>query len=194
MILDFAERHRELTSDLKKPVWQEIVDVTQPPCIGIGIAFAAPTTTTTTLKSKQSKDKRTLSTVEHGLTLEGPIREKGLFSFHLIFAWNETKNKILVWQKNRSKMSKLKVSNLLLKSRSFFLVDRQRRLSSFRDEPKLKRRLEQLQAANDVLPFSKFLTDTFGRQHTYLRISLTEKCNLRYDVTCLKTILRQILG
>ena len=91
-------------------------------------------------------------------------------------------------------MSKFKVSNLLLKSRSFFLVDRQRRLSSFRDEPKLKRRLEQLQVANDVLPFSQFLTDTFGRQHTYLRISLTEKCNLRYDVTCLKTILRQILG
>ncbi|KAL3873916.1 hypothetical protein ACJMK2_036993 [Sinanodonta woodiana] len=26
---------------------------------------------------------------------------------------------------------------------------------------------------------SKFLTDTFGRHHTYLRISLTEKCNLR---------------
>lgn len=29
------------------------------------------------------------------------------------------------------------------------------------------------------LPFSSFLTDTFGRQHNYLRISLTEKCNLR---------------
>ncbi|XP_046567734.1 molybdenum cofactor biosynthesis protein 1-like isoform X2 [Haliotis rubra] len=27
--------------------------------------------------------------------------------------------------------------------------------------------------------FSDFLTDTFGRQHTYLRISLTERCNLR---------------
>ncbi|KAL6477447.1 hypothetical protein MHYP_G00132820 [Metynnis hypsauchen] len=31
----------------------------------------------------------------------------------------------------------------------------------------------------DVLPFSEFLTDTFGRRHSYLRISLTEKCNLR---------------
>ncbi|XP_013403595.1 molybdenum cofactor biosynthesis protein 1 isoform X1 [Lingula anatina] len=31
----------------------------------------------------------------------------------------------------------------------------------------------------DVLPFSEFLTDSFGRQHTYLRISLTERCNLR---------------
>ncbi|KAK7104533.1 hypothetical protein V1264_019231 [Littorina saxatilis] len=27
--------------------------------------------------------------------------------------------------------------------------------------------------------FSEFLTDTFGRQHSYLRISLTERCNLR---------------
>uniref|UniRef100_A0A673CBH4 GTP 3',8-cyclase n=1 Tax=Sphaeramia orbicularis TaxID=375764 RepID=A0A673CBH4_9TELE len=29
------------------------------------------------------------------------------------------------------------------------------------------------------LPFSAFLTDNFGRRHSYLRISLTEKCNLR---------------
>ncbi|XP_054936185.1 molybdenum cofactor biosynthesis protein 1 isoform X6 [Physeter macrocephalus] len=28
-------------------------------------------------------------------------------------------------------------------------------------------------------PFSAFLTDSFGRRHSYLRISLTEKCNLR---------------
>ena len=28
-------------------------------------------------------------------------------------------------------------------------------------------------------PFSSFLTDTHSRQHTYLRISLTERCNLR---------------
>ncbi|GAB1601655.1 molybdenum cofactor biosynthesis protein 1-like [Argonauta hians] len=32
---------------------------------------------------------------------------------------------------------------------------------------------------NTVLPFSAFLTDNHGRQHTYLRISLTERCNLR---------------
>lgn len=31
----------------------------------------------------------------------------------------------------------------------------------------------------NILPFSSFLTDKFGRQHTYLRISLTERCNLR---------------
>jgi len=28
-------------------------------------------------------------------------------------------------------------------------------------------------------PFSNFLTDRFDRQHTYLRISITERCNLR---------------
>lgn len=28
---------------------------------------------------------------------------------------------------------------------------------------------------------SPFLTDSFGRQHDYLRISLTEKCNLRCE-------------
>lgn len=31
----------------------------------------------------------------------------------------------------------------------------------------------------DAKPFSDFLTDTFHRQHDYLRISVTERCNLR---------------
>lgn len=31
----------------------------------------------------------------------------------------------------------------------------------------------------DAKPFSDFLTDTYQRQHDYLRISLTERCNLR---------------
>ncbi|KAL8934534.1 MAG: hypothetical protein Q9211_005178 [Gyalolechia sp. 1 TL-2023] len=31
----------------------------------------------------------------------------------------------------------------------------------------------------DAKPFSHFLTDNFNRQHTYLRISVTERCNLR---------------
>lgn len=31
----------------------------------------------------------------------------------------------------------------------------------------------------EAKPFSDFLTDTFNRQHDYLRISLTERCNLR---------------
>ncbi|KAI0199669.1 molybdenum cofactor biosynthesis protein 1 B [Astrocystis sublimbata] len=32
---------------------------------------------------------------------------------------------------------------------------------------------------HDARPFSDFLTDNFHRQHDYLRISLTERCNLR---------------
>lgn len=37
-------------------------------------------------------------------------------------------------------------------------------------------RFEALKSAE---PFSSFLTDTFNRQHDYLRISITERCNLR---------------
>ena len=33
--------------------------------------------------------------------------------------------------------------------------------------------------AKEFLPFSAFLSDSFGRAHNYLRISLTERCNLR---------------
>jgi uncharacterized radical SAM superfamily Fe-S cluster-containing enzyme len=40
----------------------------------------------------------------------------------------------------------------------------------------LERRIE---AAKQAKPFSDFLTDTFNRQHDYLRISITERCNLR---------------
>ncbi|KAK5138545.1 hypothetical protein LTR08_000133 [Meristemomyces frigidus] len=34
-------------------------------------------------------------------------------------------------------------------------------------------------AVRDAKPFSDFLTDTYHRQHDYLRISVTERCNLR---------------
>jgi cyclic pyranopterin phosphate synthase len=34
-------------------------------------------------------------------------------------------------------------------------------------------------ALKSAKPFSEFLTDTFHRQHDYLRISITERCNLR---------------
>ncbi|XP_059145505.1 molybdenum cofactor biosynthesis protein 1-like [Physella acuta] len=43
---------------------------------------------------------------------------------------------------------------------------------------KLKKSVKD-RVANIDRPFHDFLTDTFGRQHTYLRISLTERCNLR---------------
>ncbi|KAG8624582.1 hypothetical protein KVT40_007649 [Elsinoe batatas] len=39
--------------------------------------------------------------------------------------------------------------------------------------------LDRRSALRAAPPFSSFLTDTFGRQHDYLRISLTERCNLR---------------
>lgn len=38
---------------------------------------------------------------------------------------------------------------------------------------------ERIQAIEKAKPFSDFLTDNFQRQHDYLRISITERCNLR---------------
>ncbi|XP_060938341.1 molybdenum cofactor biosynthesis protein 1 isoform X2 [Limanda limanda] len=46
--------------------------------------------------------------------------------------------------------------------------------------PSVKSNDRQKRLRDDsLLPFSAFLTDNFGRRHSYLRISLTEKCNLR---------------
>lgn len=58
-------------------------------------------------------------------------------------------------------------------------------IEKFEDPPTSRRpakpRLEALRHKNNSTtePFSSFLTDTFNRQHDYLRISITEKCNLR---------------
>jgi cyclic pyranopterin phosphate synthase len=38
---------------------------------------------------------------------------------------------------------------------------------------------KRIAAVDKAKPFSDFLTDTFNRQHDYLRISITERCNLR---------------
>ncbi|RWA13852.1 hypothetical protein EKO27_g1233 [Xylaria grammica] len=46
-------------------------------------------------------------------------------------------------------------------------------------ESALFERTSRRELLNDAKPFSDFLTDTFHRQHDYLRISLTERCNLR---------------
>ena len=35
------------------------------------------------------------------------------------------------------------------------------------------------EASSTRLPAQEILTDKYGRNHTYLRISLTERCNLR---------------
>lgn len=40
-------------------------------------------------------------------------------------------------------------------------------------------RLKKLRADPEPRPFSSFLTDNYARQHNYLRISVTERCNLR---------------
>ncbi|XP_035466191.2 molybdenum cofactor biosynthesis protein 1 isoform X2 [Scophthalmus maximus] len=45
--------------------------------------------------------------------------------------------------------------------------------------PSRPNRKSQGRTSEDTLPFSAFLTDNFGRRHSYLRVSLTEKCNLR---------------
>lgn len=42
-----------------------------------------------------------------------------------------------------------------------------------------KETTQRWQAIRQAKPFSEFLTDNFNRQHDYLRISLTERCNLR---------------
>jgi len=39
--------------------------------------------------------------------------------------------------------------------------------------------VDRREAIRASKPFSEFLTDTFNRQHDYLRISVTERCNLR---------------
>lgn len=38
---------------------------------------------------------------------------------------------------------------------------------------------ERREAIRNAKPFSDFLTDSFNREHDYLRISITERCNLR---------------
>lgn len=38
---------------------------------------------------------------------------------------------------------------------------------------------QRMEAIRNAKPFSAFLTDSFNREHDYLRISITERCNLR---------------
>ncbi|KAI2637298.1 molybdenum cofactor biosynthesis protein 1 B [Xylaria nigripes] len=51
--------------------------------------------------------------------------------------------------------------------------------SSTTPYPAVSRPASRQEKIKNAKPFSEFLTDTFHRQHDYLRISLTEKCNLR---------------
>ena len=45
--------------------------------------------------------------------------------------------------------------------------------------PQRSKVVDRREAIKKAKPFSDFLTDTFNRQHDYLRISITERCNLR---------------
>ncbi|XHG07421.1 hypothetical protein AWENTII_010569 [Aspergillus wentii] len=47
------------------------------------------------------------------------------------------------------------------------------------DTPSSKKSSPRFSALRSAKPFSEFLTDNFNRQHDYLRISVTERCNLR---------------
>lgn len=42
-----------------------------------------------------------------------------------------------------------------------------------------RRRLETIRNEKEAKPFTSYLTDNYSRQHNYLRISVTERCNLR---------------
>ncbi|KAI9753513.1 MAG: hypothetical protein M4579_005110 [Chaenotheca gracillima] len=48
-----------------------------------------------------------------------------------------------------------------------------------RGTPAVTQAAQRRDAVKNPKPFSDFLTDTFQRQHDYLRISITERCNLR---------------
>ncbi|KAI9646199.1 hypothetical protein NHQ30_005639 [Ciborinia camelliae] len=52
-------------------------------------------------------------------------------------------------------------------------------LSMHEDTEPLRRTSNRRDELKNAKPFSSFLTDNFQRQHDYLRISITEKCNLR---------------
>ncbi|GAP89244.1 putative molybdenum cofactor biosynthesis protein 1 [Rosellinia necatrix] len=58
-------------------------------------------------------------------------------------------------------------------------VPRQSSTSTDAPTPSLPRRSSRRELVKDAKPFSDFLIDTFHRRHDYLRISLTERCNLR---------------
>ena len=55
-------------------------------------------------------------------------------------------------------------------------ISPERNLPPLSPPPISNSRRDALQQAK---PFSSFLTDTYNRQHDYLRISITERCNLR---------------
>ena len=69
------------------------------------------------------------------------------------------------------------VSDLDASSSEYISLPTSQSDSSTISQTRPKPRLEALKKS--AKPFSEFLTDSFRRQHDYLRISVTERCNLR---------------
>ena len=57
---------------------------------------------------------------------------------------------------------------------------------------KLAEQMLKPEMSNSVNPKKSILNDLFGRKHTYLRVSLTERCNLRCILHFLNFILYQV--
>ncbi|RAL16915.1 molybdopterin cofactor, partial [Aspergillus homomorphus CBS 101889] len=70
-------------------------------------------------------------------------------------------------------------SNAVLTERSAASNAPTTTLSESEPSPSLQSSSSRWSALRSAKPFSEFLTDTFNRQHDYLRISVTERCNLR---------------
>ena len=86
-------------------------------------------------------------------------REKFKYLSTLVSS-NQGKDSLLTYSVNLKKI--MSASRIAIQSRRFLSFSKQ-----------------YVKPRKDILPFSAFLTDSFGRQHDYLRISLTERCNLR---------------
>jgi hypothetical protein len=80
------------------------------------------------------------------------------------------KNRNKIFIKKFHSNSKLFSNSHNLRNFSQDNSDIQKKL--FADTPKI----------DDIPNLRHFLTDNFGRMHNYLRISLTERCNLRCQV------------
>ena len=56
---------------------------------------------------------------------------------------------------------------------------------------KLAEQILKPETSDSVNPNKSILNDLFGRKHTYLRVSLTERCNLRCILNLINFILYQ---
>ncbi|GME90500.1 hypothetical protein B5S28_g2739 [[Candida] boidinii] len=89
------------------------------------------------------------------------------------------RNRSAILEENENNMKNINNNTTILK------IKDQKEFSFTKHEiqqnkPKERTRLEILKSnPSEIKEFSKFLTDNFNRKHDYLRISITERCNLR---------------